>query len=136
MKAESAAERVIRRIAEDFEAEPEFLWEKTPDCAAFRHRGNRKWFAALMLGLPGGRLGLDAERADILNVKLDPRLIASLIDGRHYLPAYHMNKEHWISLVLDGSAPLEEFVTLVGMSYELTKGRKPTAGAGKIQFTV
>ena len=135
MRADSAAEKVVFRIKEEFDSEPEFLWEKTPNCAAFRRKGNRKWFAALMLGLPGAKLGLlDLPKVDILNVKLDPRLIASLTDGRHYLPAYHMNKEHWLSLVLDDSAPIEEFLGLIGMSYELTMGRKLRGRVMEEQF--
>ncbi|MBP1917428.1 putative DNA-binding protein (MmcQ/YjbR family) [Lederbergia galactosidilyticus] len=32
-----------------------------------------------------------------------------------------MNKEHWISIVLDGSVPKEEIFHLIDLSYDLTK---------------
>lgn len=35
------------------------------------------------------------------------------------LPAYHMNKEHWSSVILDGSVPREEIETMIGESYAL-----------------
>ena len=36
------------------------------------------------------------------------------------LPAYHMNKRHWISVVLDGSIPEAELMPLIQKSYDLT----------------
>ena len=35
-------------------------------------------------------------------------------------PAYHMNKEHWSSVVLDGSIPEEELVRMTEMSFLAT----------------
>lgn len=39
-------------------------------------------------------------------------------------PAYHMNKEHWISVVLDGSLPEGFPESLIEASYHLTGPRK------------
>lgn len=36
-------------------------------------------------------------------------------------PAYHMNKDHWNSIILDGSIPDDEIYTMIKSSYELTK---------------
>ncbi len=36
-------------------------------------------------------------------------------------PAYHMNKAHWLTIALDGSAEEEKLKFLLDMSYELTK---------------
>ncbi|MCQ2458632.1 MAG: MmcQ/YjbR family DNA-binding protein [Clostridia bacterium] len=35
------------------------------------------------------------------------------------LPAYHMNKLHWISVILDGSVPDEMITAMIGMSFRL-----------------
>ena len=46
-------------IREQYGAEPDHPWMDSPECAVFRHAGNRKWFALIMevpkdkLGLPG-----------------------------------------------------------------------------------
>ena len=40
---------------------------------------------------------------------------------RGILPAYHMNKEHWITIVLDSPFPEEEIYNLINLSYDLTK---------------
>ena len=112
--------QVVACIRDTYGTEPEFLWAKTPNNAAFRHWRNKKWFAALLLDVPRKTLGLPgAGQVDILDVKCDPRMIGSLLDGKGYLPGYHMNKEHWITLVLDGSVPLEQVCALIGLSYEL-----------------
>ena len=37
-----------------------------------------------------------------------------------YLPAYHMNKSHWISILLGGAVEAEEIKNLLEMSYEMT----------------
>ena len=36
---------------------------------------------------------------------------------------YHMNKEHWISILLDGTVPIEKIYDLIDVSYDL-KGKK------------
>ena len=35
------------------------------------------------------------------------------------LPAYHMSKEHWITVVLDGSIPDDDIKAMIAESYEL-----------------
>lgn len=120
-----ATAAVLDYIARQYGAEPEYLWLRSPNCAAIRHGGSKKWFAALMLDMPGEKIGLPAaERADILNVKCDPRLLGSRIDGRHYLPGYHMNKEHWLTIVLDEALAPEEACALVDLSFALTAEKK------------
>ena len=37
------------------------------------------------------------------------------------LPAYHMNKKHWITLVLDGGFPDDELYGLIDESHGLTQ---------------
>lgn len=112
---------VIDYIQTNFGADPEFLWARSPNNAAFRHPGNKKWFAALLLDLPLKALGRsDPGHVDILNLKCNPLMIGSLMDGKRFLLGYHMNKEHWITLLLDGSIPTPEIFPLIDLSYALT----------------
>lgn len=60
------------------------------------------------------------ETVEVLNVKCDPELASILRDENGILPAYHMNKEHWISILLDGSVSMEEIFQLLDTSYHLT----------------
>lgn len=116
---------IIRHIKEFYGVQPDFLWEKSPENAALRHINSKKWFGVLMLDTPKKRLGIDdGKTVDIMVLKCDPILIGSLIAKSGYLPGYHMNKEHWITVLLDETVSAEEIFGLIDMSYEMTKGRK------------
>lgn len=70
------------------------------------------------MGLP------EAGIIDVLNVKSDPLLIGSLRGQDGYFPAYHMNKEKWLSIQL-GKPELDDAVKdLLSLSYELTAPKK------------
>ena len=77
-----------------------------------RHRGNRKIFAAIF-----------AREGKIwINVKADPqrgdfwRQTFSAV-----IPAYHMNKKHWITVILDGTVPWNEIRVCLENSYLLAQ---------------
>ena len=110
----------IDYIQNEYGAAPEHPWADEPGYAVFRHESNRKWFALIMT-VARFRLGLPGE-GDIVvvNLKGDPRLIGSIRKKPGFFPAYHMNKEHWLTAALDGSAPEDEIKTLLAMSYDLT----------------
>lgn len=61
---------------------------------------------------------------DILNIKCDPDLNGSLRTQDGFLPAYHMHKGHWISILLDGTVEKERIFPLLDMSFVLTDTRK------------
>lgn len=112
-------ENVSQYIESRYAAVPEHLWAKYPAYAVFRRQNNRKWFAVLM-DVPRNRLGLNGgESVDILDIKCDPKLAGSLRENRGFLPAYHMNKTSWITVLLDGSVSMEELAPLLDMSYDL-----------------
>jgi predicted DNA-binding protein (MmcQ/YjbR family) len=57
---------------------------------------------------------------DILSLKCDPNYAEIL--RRQYasiIPGYHLNKRHWITLLLDGSVPEKEIMGLIDHSYDL-----------------
>ena len=81
----------------------------------------KKWYAVAMT-VEKKKLGLKGEGScEILNVKCDPITIGALLDGREYLPGYHMNKSNWLSVHLDGNLPREEVFNLIDLSYEMSQ---------------
>ena len=119
-------EEVIDHIYQSYGAEKESPWADDPESVIFRHRLNRKWFA-LIMRIPKKRLGISSEEeVDVMNVKSYPELIESLRFSEGFFPAYHMNKTHWITVLLDENADKEKIKTLLDISYELTKGGKIT----------
>lgn len=81
-----------------------------------RHQGNKKSFA--LIYHHNGHL--------CVNLKCDP-------DRAHFLrlafkevkPAYHMNKEHWNTVILDGELADDDLHDMVRHSFELTKPKRP-----------
>lgn len=113
-------ETLFEYIQENFKVKPEYLWSKLPEYAVFRHHNGDKWFGIVM-NVPGTKLGLKTENdVDILNVKVRPEYIGSLRQKDGIFPAYHMNKEHWVSVVLSGPLSSKEIYELLADSYELT----------------
>lgn len=115
-------ETLFKYVREHYKAEPEYLWNKHPGYAVLRHQDGEKWFGIVM-NVPGTKPGLETEdEVDVLNVKVRPEHIGSLRKREGILPAYHMNKEHWISIVLSGPLSPKEIHDLLSESYELTAG--------------
>ena len=110
-------------ITENYSTEGEHLFAKYPSFLVFRHSRNKKWFAVIM-DIPRKNLGLTGEgEISVVNLKCDTRLIGSFREEPGIFPGWHMNKAHWLSVALDGSADDKKIKFLVDMSYELTSGR-------------
>jgi predicted DNA-binding protein (MmcQ/YjbR family) len=61
-----------------------------------------------------------------ISLKCDPDLALALrMAYEAVTPAYHMNKKHWNTVILDGTVPDEEIVSMIDDSYDLVvKGLK------------
>ncbi len=115
---------ILEYARENFGTEPEYMWESTPDAGVLRHAHNRKWYG-LVMSVSRKTLGLDGDgSADILNVKCEPEILGSLLMKKGFLPAYHMNKNHWITILLDGTVNADEAAMLLERSFELTGTKK------------
>lgn len=100
-------ERITQYIQDTYGTAAEYLWADSPGNAIFRHPASKKWYAAMMWVRPE-KLGLTGEGPlDVMDIKCSTIMIGSLLSTKGFLPAYHMNKNHWISIVLDGSVGIE-----------------------------
>ena len=118
-------QEIFRWVKRQYGTEPDYPWQD--DNAVLRHRKNRKWYG-LIMRVERHRLGLPGEgETEVLNVKCDPELVGALRPQPGFLPAYHMNKAQWISILLDGTVAEKEIRNLLDMSYGLTGPRKPQA---------
>ena len=114
---------LTRCIFDTYGVEPEYHFHGDDTSAVFRHAGNRTWFA-LVMNIPAQKLGLPTDaRIDIVNMKCDPLLIGSFRGLPGLFPAYHMNRENWITAALDGSAEDEIIKTLLDLSYHATASK-------------
>lgn len=101
----------------------DYPFDEDCETAVLRHAGNRKWYAIVMR-VSRRKFGFDSDEViDVVNLKLPLEMFGSFGVGDGVYPAYHMNKLHWISVLLpDASDDLIEF--LVNASYEATKDKK------------
>lgn len=113
-------EEIFEYVKENFGSEPEYLWKKAPNYAVLRNRKNNKWYAIIM-DISKEKLGaIGDEKIDIINIKCDPLLIGSLLKQQGFYKAYHMNKEHWITIdISDESISREEILDLINLSYDI-----------------
>ncbi len=116
---------VFAYIKKKYKASPEFPWKSSPDRAVFRHADNKKWFA-LVMEVSGDKLGLDtADYIPVVNLKVDDLFFRDMLirqDG--IIPAYHMNKQQWITVFLDGSVKKDQVLDLIDASFMATASAK------------
>lgn len=106
-------------VQETYSAVPDYPWQKYPEYAVFRH-ANKKWFA-VVLNVPDCKLGLKGDgNTDVLNVKCERALVDNFLSQNGILPAYHMNKDNWISILLNGTVDRVKAFALIDASYNLT----------------
>ncbi|BFT66796.1 MmcQ/YjbR family DNA-binding protein [Parvimonas parva] len=111
---------LLNYVKEKYGTIPEEPWEDN-NHATIKTSNSKKWYGIFMY-LPYKTLGLDKSgKIDVLNVKLNPEVIKSLIDKKHFFPAYHMNKKYWISIVLDSDTDLNLVKSLIDESFNLVE---------------
>lgn len=79
---------------------------------AMKHKKNKKWFALLM----------EVKGELLLNVNTNPEYSELLRNTYKYIiPAYHMNKQHWNTVIISENIDTSIVKELIEQSYELTK---------------
>ena len=120
-------EIVVEYIKTKYGTTPEYPWRTLPFYAVCRRTDNRKWYAIIM-DLPKSKLGLDGdERIDILDIKCNPVVREIFASKQGFMPAYHLNRDNWITVLLDGSVDTETLFGLIDESYEIAKGKSKKA---------
>lgn len=102
---------------------PDYPFDDDLETAALRHADTGKWYA-LVMRISRRKFGLESdERVTVANLKLPLEMFGSFGAEDGVYPAYHMNKLHWISVILD-DAPTDAVEFLVGASFEATRVKK------------
>ena len=137
-----SAKKIISYVKEKYKDELEFLWDDY-DGAVFRNKDNKKWYGVIMKVREKSfvtstlkRMKLDGVISDhpilskkeyqdedyieVLDLHIDKEKSKELIDYKTIFPGYHMNKESWITIILDNKTKLKETYTLLDDSYQMT----------------
>lgn len=131
-------------VASTYGVQPEYLWARLPGAFVFRHRENRKWFCVGMeverakLGLPvegwaaaddeddksnrtSSASGVSSGKVLLIDVKTGPIVGGSYLGQPGIMKAWHMNKNHWLGILLDGSASEQTVKELLDVSFCMTR---------------
>ena len=101
----------------------DYPFDEDFETAVFRHANTRKWYA-IMMRVSRRKFGFDSDECiDVVNLKLPIEMFGSFQAADGVYPAYHMNKTHWISVLLP-DVQEELLAFLVGASFEATREKK------------
>ena len=106
-----------------YSTSPDYPFDDWMESSVLRHADNRKWYA-IVLRVSRRKFGFDSDEViDVVNLKLPTEMFGSFGAPDGVYPAYHMNKLHWISVLLP-DAPEDVVQFLVNVSFEATKAKK------------
>lgn len=114
-------EAVFDFVKAEFNTQLETPWEEHPEFYVMKTANRQKWYGLMM------RISyklLDPQQSgmvDVLNLKAPPMQIVDLIDHQIFYPAYHMNKKHWVSVIVDEKINSDQLQELIRQSYRLVE---------------
>ena len=78
------------------------------------------------MDVSGEKLGLETkEPVPVINLKIDDLMFRDmLVQQKGIMPAWHMNKQHWITVLLDGTVPEDQVFDLIDASFMATASAK------------
>ena len=101
---------------------PDYPFDEDFETAVLRHADNRKWYAIVMR-VSRRKFSFDSDEViDVVNLNLPTEIFGSFGTSDGVYPAYHMNKLHWISVLLP-DAPNDVVQFLANLSFEATKSK-------------
>ena len=151
--------RIARKVRKAFGDDVEYTFPKNPDIGVFRDAPTQKWYGIVMAvskarlerlsaekfakdrgeklppekkakgSTPQDNDAHPADEVEVLNVKLDPVKIPLLEKADGFHPCYHMNRKHWITVVLDGSVSDDYIMELIEESHALSIRKAKSSGA-------
>ena len=117
-------EDVLRYVKERYNSTTVKPFKSNPNIKALVTPKD-KWYA-LFLDVEYNKLQKDSlvdSKVKIVNLKHLSSEISTVIDNRNIFPSYHMNKNHWISVVLDNNIDIEYVKGLIELSYALANNK-------------
>ena len=116
-------ERLVDYVATTYGLAPAHPFKRHPEIIGFKVPTVDKLFG-IFLPVDYCRLDKTSMRTHqvlVLNLKGQPDQILERIDNCRYFPAYHMNKKHWFSVLLDAQTDWDQLTSMLAESYRLVK---------------
>jgi hypothetical protein len=122
--ASAQANRIMEKIFQKYKVEPDFPWAKKggfknyKNYGVFRHKDTKKWFAIIMdISWHSLLKNKNFATVDIINLKVE---FVEYFKGKGIYPAYHMDQENWISIILDETLEDDVITNLIDLSFNVT----------------
>ncbi|MCR5771904.1 MAG: TerB N-terminal domain-containing protein [Butyrivibrio sp.] len=129
--SDSLRHEILEYSLNKYNTKPIYPWTLLPEYAVLRHESSLKWYA-LFMNVDGQRLGLTPGRIyDVIDLRCREEDISSYLGKKGFLPAYHMSKKDWITILLDGSVDLEKIIELLDISFEITRDHKDLSSSSE-----
>lgn len=118
-------EEFFKYNLEKYGIDPDYPFENDFETAVLRHPDNKKWYA-LTMRVSKSKFGHKSDKAVwVVNMKLPIELFGSFNANDGVYPAYHMNKLHWISVLIE-EAEKETIEFLTDVSFDATQKKSKT----------
>lgn len=111
--------RLAKYIFKKYKDDPIFSLDRNPGFGVFKNSISQKWYA-LIMNIDRSKIAEGHGEIEIINLKLEKHKIKELLKQEGYYKAYHMNKESWISIILDETLSDDIIEKLIDESYSYT----------------
>lgn len=121
--ASAQANRIMEKILQKYDVSPDFPWakgkyKKYKDYGVFRHKDTKKWFALIMdVSWHSLLKNNNFEMVDIIDLKVE---FVEYFKNKGIYPAYHMDKENWVSITLDETLEDDVITNIIDLSFNVT----------------
>lgn len=113
------ANRLTNLTKEKYGESPDFPFtdSKYKHLGVFRYQENKKWYG-LIMNVKKSVFGEEykGEYVDVINVRIDEDKRDLIINNKNIFPSYHMNKQKWVSILLDDSLSDLEVMSYIDYS--------------------
>ena len=111
---------IISYVKKKYGDDLEFLWDKFPTDAVLRNKINSKWYAAVLTINENKLVANTDNLITIIDLRCHKEKINEIVDNNKIFKGYHMNKNNWITIKLDGSMPTKEICNMIDESYKIS----------------
>lgn len=110
--------RIVKKIKEDFNDEPEYVFKKIKDCFVLRNNETKKWYGIVMTVKKSAitKNEKDIEKIEILNLKVDEAKLSELLELPGFYNSYHMNHKSWVTISLTEDVPDDLIIELLSFA--------------------
>lgn len=126
MFVSNQANRLVKLIYEKYHESPDFPFDeqKYKNYGVFRYRENHKWYGLIMNVSKSVFLKNNIEEyVDVINVRIDEKNRDNIINNKNIFASYHMNKQKWVSIILDESLSDMEVMEFIDYSRNFMIGK-------------